>query len=239
MHAVDCVKEFLRKGLPQAIVCANDTMAIFVIDYLKNEGYKVPKDIIVTGFDGNSDAFTYEPSLTTVRHRYEYAGSVVFEMIEKLINGITHVKDETIKSELILQESCGCKTKNKKDYDFIVKKYQKRDAFTTFTKQMVRSDIYFFDDTGDIDLLIEYQGYYTHGNHPFDANNIDDKIHLNELKVKYKSYYDENGYWPQIITIWTEKDVEKRNTAKKNKLNYIEFYSLEEVEEWIKLQTKK
>ncbi len=155
MHAVDCVKEFLRKGLPQAIVCANDTMAIFVIDYLKNEGYKVPKDIIVTGFDGNSDAFTYEPSLTTVRHRYEYAGSVVFEMIEKLINGITHVKDETIKSELILQESCGCKTKNKKDYDFIVKNYQKRDAFTTFTKQMVRSDIYFFDDE-NIDELFDH-----------------------------------------------------------------------------------
>ena len=76
-------------------------------------------------------------------------------MIEKLINGITHVKDETIKSELILQESCGCKTKNKKDYDFIVKNYQKRDAFTTFTKQMVRSDIYFFDDE-NIDELFDH-----------------------------------------------------------------------------------
>lgn len=88
-------------------------------------------------------------------------------------------------------------------------------------------------------LLIEYQGYYTHGNHPFNANNINDIKQLNALKVKYKPYYDKNGKWPQIITIWTEKDVEKRQTAKKNKLNYLEFYSLDEVEEWIKLQMKK
>lgn len=155
MHAVDCVKDFLRKEVPQAIVCANDTMAIFVIDYLKNEGYKVPKDIIVTGFDGISDAFSYEPALTTVRHRYEYAGTVAFEMLMKLINGISKVKDESIKSELILQESCGCKTKNKKVFNFIVNKYQKRDAFTAFTKQMVRSDIHFFDDES-IDVLFDH-----------------------------------------------------------------------------------
>ena len=74
------------------------------------------------------------------------------------------------------------------------------------------------------DLFIELQGYYTHGEHPFDANNIDDIKHLNELKVKYQSYYDEHGYWPQIITIWTEKDVEKRNKAKENNLNFIEEF---------------
>ena len=76
----------------------------------------------------------------------------------------------------------------------------------------------------ELDLYIEYQGYYTHGNHPFNIHNNDDKIHLNELKVKYQSYYDEHGYWPQPITIWTEKDVEKRKTAINNNLNFIEIY---------------
>lgn len=155
MHAVECTKEFLRHDRPQAIVCANDTMAIFVIDYLKNEGYKVPKDIIVTGFDGITDAFSYEPSLTTVRHRYEYAGKVTFEMMMKLMDGITNVKDEAIKSELILQESCGCKVRDKRVYDFIGNKYERQNAFKSFTKQMIRSDIHFSDEE-DIDVLFDH-----------------------------------------------------------------------------------
>lgn len=83
-------------------------------------------------------------------------------------------------------------------------------------------------------LLIEYQGYFTHGEHPFDSNNIEDIKRLNELKEKYKPYYYKNGCWPQIITIWTEKDVEKRNTAIKNGFNYLEFYNLNQVKDYVK-----
>ena len=90
----------------------------------------------------------------------------------------------------------------------------------------------------DENLLIEYQGYYTHGDHPFDVNNMDDIKQLNALKVKYKSYYNEYGYWPQIITIWTEKDVEKRQTAIKNGFNYIEFFNLDQVKEYVKSYKK-
>lgn len=154
-HAVDCAKNFLRRDFPEAIVCANDTMAIFVIDYLKSEGYRVPQDIIVTGFDGISDAFTCEPSLTTVRHRYEYTGNVVFETMLKLLSGISNVKDSSIKSELILQESCGCGRHSNKSYDQFSQKYVKRDAFSTFTKQMVRADIYFSDED-NIDALFDH-----------------------------------------------------------------------------------
>lgn len=79
------------------------------------------------------------------------------------------------------------------------------------------------------DLFIEVQGYFTHGDHPFDINNIDDKVHLNTLKVKYKSYYDKYNKWPQSITIWAQKDVEKRNTAINNKLNFIEIFDYKNI----------
>ena len=75
-------------------------------------------------------------------------------------------------------------------------------------------------------LYIELQGYFTHGTHPFDKNDENDIKRLNELKDKYSIFYNENGKWPQVITIWTEKDVEKRNTAKKNNLNYIEVFDI-------------
>lgn len=35
---------------PDAIICANDTMALAVIDVLEENGYHVPEDVIVTGF---------------------------------------------------------------------------------------------------------------------------------------------------------------------------------------------
>ena len=44
--AVNCVIEFLQEGeLPQAIVCANDSMALFVIEYLKSQG--LYKDVLI------------------------------------------------------------------------------------------------------------------------------------------------------------------------------------------------
>ena len=40
-----------KKKLPDAFVCANDQMAIFVLVFLEELGFKLPDDAIVTGFD--------------------------------------------------------------------------------------------------------------------------------------------------------------------------------------------
>ena len=36
-----------------------------------------------------------------------------------------------------------------------------------------------------------------------------------------------------IIKCWTELDVEKLNTAKRNNLNYKEFWNIEQLKEWL------
>lgn len=43
-------------------------------------------------------------------------------------------------------------------------------------------------------------------------------------------------FWDRVIYIWTESDVEKRNLANKNKLHYLEFYTLEDFDNWFTLQ---
>lgn len=56
------------KELPEAIVCANDDIALDVIRYLKARGYRVPEDVAVTGYDNVEEmAQVVEPFLTTVR----------------------------------------------------------------------------------------------------------------------------------------------------------------------------
>jgi len=54
-------------ALPDAFVCANDYLAIHLMNALKRLGLSIPGDIMVTGFDGTSQSALVEPALTTVQ----------------------------------------------------------------------------------------------------------------------------------------------------------------------------
>ena len=73
----------------------------------------------------------------------------------------------------------------------------------------------------ELDYFIEFQGYYTHGKHPFDPNSNEDL----QLIEYYKKKYGEDC---QPITIWSIKDVEKRDCAKEHNLNFKEVWSVED-----------
>lgn len=92
----------------------------------------------------------------------------------------------------------------------------------------------------EINTYIEYQGYYTHGGHPYNENNIEDIKELHKLIEKNNNHLnkDNNLYYIKI-QIWTKQDVKKRNIAKQNNLNYIEFWSYEEVKNWLKQYERK
>ena len=78
----------------------------------------------------------------------------------------------------------------------------------------------------ELDYFIELQGYYTHNTHPYNPNSILDQV----LVERYKERY---GPKCQAITIWTIKDPEKRDCAKRNHLNFKEIWNLEEGKKFI------
>ena len=85
-----------------------------------------------------------------------------------------------------------------------------------------RSELYPFNCDfyiKSLDLYIEINGSWTHGGHPFDENNYEDIIRLNEMKSKNTQYYI------NAINTWTISDVKKRNIAKQNNLNYLEIFT--------------
>lgn len=84
----------------------------------------------------------------------------------------------------------------------------------------------------ELDYFIELQGYYTHGKHPYNPNSIEDQI----LVEKYKEKYGPNC---QAITIWTIKDVEKRECAKQHNINFKEVWSLEEGKTFVDILSNK
>ena len=53
-------------SLPDAIICANDFVAIDLMKVLKECGIRVPEDVWITGFDDASESRIVEPHLTTV-----------------------------------------------------------------------------------------------------------------------------------------------------------------------------
>ena len=89
-------------------------------------------------------------------------------------------------------------------------------------KIQYKSELYpFFCDfyLPDSDLYLEINAHWTHGSHPFDSTNNEDLLLLEQWKSKNTKFYD------NAIEIWTKRDVLKRETAKKNNLNYIEVFS--------------
>ena len=78
-----------------------------------------------------------------------------------------------------------------------------------------------------LDLFIEYQGFRSHGPHPYNKHDPEDIKTLNEWKTKLENKNIKESTKSLIradINGWTKHDVFKRNIAKKNNLNFIEIF---------------
>lgn len=108
------VKKFLDSDLPlpEAIICANDAMAITACSVLNEEGYGVPEDVIVTGFDGIQMGKLHFPTLTTCEPDYRSALKFIMREIQKTEEtGRVQPCDYMVKFEISNAQSCGCKSK--------------------------------------------------------------------------------------------------------------------------------
>ena len=86
-----------------------------------------------------------------------------------------------------------------------------------------------------LDLFIEYQGIWMHGGHPYNPNDPKDQEIVKTWEAKSKELNfkgkPKNSY-QAAIGIWTERDVLKRETARKNYLNYKEFFNMKQFLNW-------
>ena len=77
-----------------------------------------------------------------------------------------------------------------------------------------------------LDLFIECNYHWTHGGKPYEGTEDDMQI-VEKWKSKGTKFYF------NAIQTWTIRDVNKRNIAKQNKLNYIEFWNIDEIKKWL------
>ena len=104
-RATDLGNEFIqhKRRLPDAVICASDTMAVTLCDVLQSGGISVPDDVIVTGFDGHITALSNFPSVTTI-------SGIMFELGKAGINKLIGIPADNNKSDMhiIFGASCGC-----------------------------------------------------------------------------------------------------------------------------------
>lgn len=86
----------------------------------------------------------------------------------------------------------------------------------------------------ELDLYIEYQGTWYHGNEPYigtdEQKEIIKKWGEKSKEINFKG--ELKSSYLNAIQTWTIRDPLKRETAKKNNLNWIEFFNMEQFMEW-------
>lgn len=114
--ALDAAKHFMSlKKRPQAIVCANDYMALSLCKELTLQGYSVPQDIAISGFDDVRDARANIPPLTTYYVSVPDMAKKAIETIDTLLNEKEAPACTFVPTKIIIRNSCGCESSTMKD----------------------------------------------------------------------------------------------------------------------------
>lgn len=90
--------------LPDMLVCSNDEMALGIVETLTANGYKIPQDIGVSGFDDIMLSSYIKPKLTSIRINHFDWGKRVAKTMVKLLNN-ENIKIEKEQGNIIKRDS--------------------------------------------------------------------------------------------------------------------------------------
>jgi len=101
--------DLLGSGIvPEAVVCANDGMALGAVAALQRSGYRVPEDVVITGFDDLSMGRLNDPPLTTVAQPLQKMMVLALRNVVAQMNGEQVPLVQELPAQLAVRESCGC-----------------------------------------------------------------------------------------------------------------------------------
>lgn len=93
-------------SLPDAFVCANDFVAIDLINVLRAHGFDVPKDVKVLGFDDSSESLLFTPKLSTVHIHSQILGSTAaYLLMSRIADPDMNFRTVHCETNLVLRDS--------------------------------------------------------------------------------------------------------------------------------------
>ncbi|NLK46025.1 MAG: substrate-binding domain-containing protein [Treponema sp.] len=118
------MKDYLARHpnkAPDAIVAANDNMAIGVLKFLRSVHEPAWQNVAVTGYDDIPQSASEIPALTTVSQPLQKLGAAAVLGLKSLMEGETVPMRLHIDTEVRIRNSCGCAVeplKDKKTLDY-------------------------------------------------------------------------------------------------------------------------
>lgn len=148
LPTIDALNRLLayNEGKPpiEAIICANDTMAMTVVAELNKLDYTVPGDILVTGCDGIAVEQFFMPRLTTAACDYN---SISLAILRLLTNPSKEPTTVTVPYVARISQSCGCKPiRNPSATKMLMNLIMHQNSMRSFRKELHEMTLHLLDD---------------------------------------------------------------------------------------------
>jgi len=169
--AYDYLADYIKSGkkLPQAMVCANDLIALAALKVADDNKIKVPDDFKIIGYDDIFYSKCLIPSLSTVRGNAELVGA---EAVKRLFSGERDLKHISIKSSPIYRNTCGCATGISQSHKvFALNVLNSMNVSNEFSTQMEVLEEIFTEANDVFSLLTNLETFFSKSHH-FEGNNF-------------------------------------------------------------------
>lgn len=94
------------KFKPQVFVCANDSIALSVVNALKELDYKIPDEVQVIGFDNTIESIISSPQITTINVDKELLGQEsLYLLVDRINRPNSAIKTIYINTNIIFRET--------------------------------------------------------------------------------------------------------------------------------------
>jgi LacI family transcriptional regulator len=92
-----------------ALVCANDELALSIMSHLQDAGRDVPGELAVVGWDDVMASRYVRPGMTTVRQPVRELGALAAERLHQRLQGAEPPAErQVLPTQVIIRGSCGC-----------------------------------------------------------------------------------------------------------------------------------
>lgn len=196
--ALDLIK---NKKLPRAIVCANDNMAIAVIEVLKQNGYRVPEDVIVTGYDCIDAIYSCEPTITSAYIDSKISAQVIFDTVKDALEGKKKTGIVSLGSKMFINASCGCNSQEK--INLTTKMNEQVSRFCQYQDD----NIYLAEAAAKFQLCNNYNDFLEIINHKGIMNQMCCLLNKEYMDEKNDPRSIKNSYSNEVLVLYDSDDM--------------------------------
>lgn len=145
----------MQGDFPDAIVAANDEMALGAFYELDEKGYDVPRQILLSGYDYAFVGRHHYPKITSVRRPESELGRRAYTMLKAYIDGEPVPEEEDLKCTPVFSDSCGCKDLEVRDEKKFRRKTVKNRLHAITYSEILKSSSAEFTGVTSFDELLE------------------------------------------------------------------------------------